>query len=115
MDADLFFSNLLLHHLRVDEIRRSLGMQALHARSGAVHLDLVRTGLSYYLSRLFLPLLRYPRIIQSDALLSIQAAFSTAEMRALSDGICVGSEIRWIPPFRQILTCSPEKSPSTAR
>ena len=115
LDADMFFSNLLLHHLSVDEIRRSLRMQAQHARSGSVHMDLVRTGLSYYLTRIFLPLLRYPRIIQSDALLSVQAAFTVAELRGLANGICVGSEIRWIPPFRQILTCSPEKFPSPAR
>ena len=108
MDADLFFSNLLLHHLGVDEIRRSLGMQARHGRSGAVHLDLVRSGLSYYLTRGFLPLLRYPRINQSDGLLSIQAAFSTAELRALANGICAGSEVRRIPPFRQILVCTRE-------
>jgi hypothetical protein len=107
-DADLFFSNLLLHHLGVDEIRQSLGMQARHARSGSVHLDVVRSGLSYYLTRVFLPLLRYPRINQSDALLSIQAAFRTAELRALADGICAGAEVRRIPPFRQILVCKRE-------
>ena len=112
MEADLYFSNLLLHHLGVDEIRRTLAMQGRHARHGSVHLDLVRTGLSYYTSRLFLPLLRYPRIIQSDALLSIQAAFTVLEMRGLADGVCRGFEVRKALPFRQILICSPEASPS---
>jgi hypothetical protein len=111
LDADMFFSNLLLHHLSVDEIRRSLRMQAQHARYGSVHLDLVRTGLSYYLSRLFLPLLRYPRIIQSDGLLSIQAAFTAMEMRGLAEGICRSFEVHEALPFRQTLTCSPEASP----
>ena len=112
MEADLYISNLLLHHLGVDEIRRSLGTQGRHARYGSVHLDVVRTGLSYYLCRLFLPLLRYPRINQSDALLSIQAAFTIQEMRALANGIRGTSEVRRVLPFRQILTCSPEAAPS---
>lgn len=112
MDADLYFSNLLLHHLQVHEIRRSLAMQGQHARFGSLHLDLVRTSLSYYLTRLFLPLLRYPRINQSDGLLSIQAAFTVAEMRGLADGVCPSFEVRKALPFRQILVCSPEASPS---
>jgi hypothetical protein len=110
MDADLFFSNLVLHHLAVDEIRLSLRMQGLHARCGSVHLDLVRTGFSYYITRLFLPLLRYPRIIQSDGLLSIQAAFTSAELRGLADEVCIGSEVQQIRPFRQILI-SPAAAP----
>jgi hypothetical protein len=77
-----------------------------------VHLDLVRTGFSYYASRLFLPLLRFPRINQSDALLSIQAAFTVAELRGLADGVCPGFEVRKALPFRQILICSREASPS---
>lgn len=115
MDADLFFSNLVLHHLGVDEIRLSLRMQGLHARCGSVHLDLVRTGFSYYLTRIFLPLLRYPRIVQSDGLMSIQAAFTNAELRGLADGVCIGSEVQRIKPFRQILICPQEASPSPGR
>lgn len=115
LDADMFFSNLLLHHLSVDEIRRSLRMQAQHARYGSVHMDVVRTGLSYYLSRLFLPLLRYPRIIQSDALLSIQAAFTIADLRGLADGVCGTCEVRRVLPFRQILICPPKDTLSRGR
>lgn len=107
MDADLYFSNLLLHHLGVDDIRHSLGMQASHARYGSVHLDLVRSRASYYLTRLFLPLLRYPLINQSDGLLSIQAAFTISEMRGLDDGLGGGYKVRRIGLFRQLIICSP--------
>lgn len=107
MDADLYFSNLMLHHLGEGELRHSLGMQGIHARFGSIHLDLVRSRLSYYLTRLILPILRYPRINQSDGLLSIQAAFTALELRGLTTGLRGISKVRRIGPFRQLLRCSP--------
>jgi hypothetical protein len=115
LDADMFFSNLLLHHLGVDEIRRSLGCQAVHARLGAIHLDLVRGPALYYLTRLFLPLFGYPRINQSDGLLSIQAAFSVREMEALGSGFRGRAAVRRALPFRQILYIPPETPRSIGR
>jgi|GEM_PF-2418145 hypothetical protein len=115
MDADLYFSNLLLHHLHVDEIRRSLECQAGHARLGAVHLDLVRGPFLYYLTRLSLPWLGYPRINQSDALLSIQAAFSAREMEALGSRFHGRAVVRRALPFRQILSIQSENPPSAGR
>jgi len=115
MDADLYFSNLLLHHLQVDEIRRSLGCQARHARLGSVHLDLVRGPALYYLTRIFLPLLGYPRINQSDALLSVQAAFSVEEMASLGAPFRGGASVRRALPFRQILSVRSEDAPSGQR
>ncbi|HXP91162.1 MAG TPA: hypothetical protein VN931_09565 [Fibrobacteria bacterium] len=115
MDADLHFSNLLLHHLTEDEIRRSLGRQVAHSRLGAVHLDIVRGPLLYYLTRLSLPLLGYPRINQSDALLSIQAAFTAPEMESLGSGFQGRAVVRRVLPFRQILSIPSENPRSAGR
>ena len=110
IDADLYFSNLLLHHLGVDEIRRSLLRQTMHARHGSVHLDLVRNRFGYYVTRFFLPFLRYPLINQSDGLLSIQAAFTVSEMRGLAHGLPGIHTVSRVLPFRQILVSQPEVS-----
>lgn len=115
MEADFYVSNLLLHHLRVDEIRRSLGLQVRHARFGPVHMDLVRGPVLYYTTRLFMPLLGYPRINQSDGLLSIQAAFSVPEMEALGKGFQDRAAVRRALPFRQILSIPSENPRSAGR
>jgi len=105
-DADLFFSNLFLHHLAEGDIRQSLARQFQHSRLGYIHLDLVRGAVSYYLTRVFMPLLGYSRIIQSDGLLSIQAAFVAKELEAVAREDSGNSEVRSIYPFRQILVMS---------
>jgi len=115
MDADLYFSNLLLHHMKADEIRGSLECQVEHARLGAVHLDLVRGPFLYYATRLFMPMLGYPRINQSDGLLSIQAAFSVPEMEALGKGFQDRAAVRRALPFRQILSIPSENPRSAGR
>ncbi len=107
MDTDLFFSNLLLHHLDEVEIRRSLAFQSLHSCFGSVHLDLVRGAIPYYITRVFMPLLGYSRINQSDGLLSIQAAFSAQELVVASSSNSGITEVRSVLPFRQILVSRP--------
>ncbi len=114
-DADLYFSNLMLHHLDEGELRHSLRMQSHHGLFGSLHLDLVRSRISYYLTRLFLPLLRYPLINQSDGLLSIQAAFTPVELRGLAGGLRGTSNVRRIGTFRQLLYFSPESPIRPAR
>jgi len=103
MDADLHFSNLLLHHLDENEIRQSLERQFQHSALGSIHLDLARSRLSYYLTRAFLPLLGYPRINQSDGLLSIQAAFKARELEMAAAGKSRKAKVGSVFPFRQIL------------
>jgi hypothetical protein len=115
MDADLFFSNLMLHHLDENEIRRSMTSQFQHSRFGAVHMDLERSRVSYYLTRLFLPVLGYSRINQSDGLLSIQAAFRARELEEVARGNSRNAKVRSIFPFRQILTMRKEESRSPGR
>jgi len=112
MDADLFFSNLLLHHLGEDEIRQSLASQFRHSTLGSTHLDLARGAVSYYLARLFMPMLGYPRINQSDGLLSIQAAFNAKELEAAAGGISRRAKVDPVFPFRQILVVNKGAIPS---
>lgn len=115
MDADLYFSNLMLHHLDEKEIRDSLMRQLQHSRYGSVHLDLARSGVSYYLTRVFMPLLGYPRINQSDGLVSIQSAFNATELEAVARENNANAEVRPVHPFRQILTVRKGRTPSLGR
>ena len=115
MDADLYFSNLLLHHLDQDEIRRSMAGQLLHSRFGAIHLDLARGAVSYYLARVFMPLMGCSRINQSDGLLSIQAAFRAEELEALAREYSRRAKVLPVFPFRQVLILPKDENPSPGR
>jgi hypothetical protein len=101
-EADIYFSNLMLHHLQDWEAVRMLRHQFKASRLGVIHFEIQRHFLHYYAAKSQLGSL--PRINQVDALLSIQQAFSRAELRALPQAAGIPYRLRWSLPFRWLLT-----------
>jgi hypothetical protein len=102
--ADLYYSSLLLHHLKDEEVARMLRLQAAKARLGFVHFDLQRNLLHFYLAKILTRLGGFHRINQVDALRSIQQGYIRSELKALSSAAGLASDIRWSFPFRWLLS-----------
>jgi hypothetical protein len=101
-EADVYFSNLFLHHLPDAGIPAMFKAQARASRLGVVHFDLQRHWMHYIGARLALRWAH--RINQIDGLRSIQQAYTRAELAALAQEALPGFRLRWTPPFRWILT-----------
>ena len=100
-EADVYFSNLMLHHLEDADVTRMLQAQARAARIGFVHLDLHRHPLHYYGAAALIRAARLPDIIRRDGLRSIQQGYADGELLALAPA---GSQLRWHFPFRWALS-----------
>jgi hypothetical protein len=98
--ADLYFSNLLLHHLEDDGVRRLLERSAGASARGSVHLDLQRHWIHHYGAMAMVALAGLPRINRVDARLSIQQGYSREEWMGLARGLGPGAEAGWQFPFR---------------
>ena len=98
--ADLYFSNLLLHHLDDRGVRRLLERSARASARGSVHLDLQRHWFHYYGAMALVAAAGLPRINRVDARLSIQQGYTRSEWMALARGLGAGAEATWQFPFR---------------
>ena len=102
-EADIYFSNLFLHHLPDDKLSRMLQRQAAACRVGLAHFDLHRHALHYYPAAALIQVARLPRINLVDGLRSIQQGYTRVELQALASRL-PGAQVRWSFPFRWMLT-----------
>lgn len=102
-EADIYFSNLLLHHLDDAVLPGMLARQAAASRLGLAHYDLHRHWAHLQAARLILWCSRMPDIVRQDGSLSIRQGFSRAELLALVRDL-PGAQVAWHPPFRWLLT-----------
>jgi hypothetical protein len=99
-EADVYCSNLLLHHLPDDGVQRMLRAQSRASRRGWAHYDLHRHWLHFYGASFLLRAAGLPRINWSDGLRSIQQGFRREELLALAPA---GAAVSWHAPFRWCL------------
>jgi SAM-dependent methyltransferase len=83
-ESDIVFTNLLLHHLPVEEAATLLGKMRACARLGGAVFDLDRNAWAFHFLRVFFPLWARSAISPADALISVQQAFRREELRALA-------------------------------
>ena len=100
-EADIYFSNLMLHHLDDADLSGMLQAQCKASRLGFVHLDLHRHPLHYYGASALIRAAGLPKINLSDGLRSIQQGYTSGELLALAPQ---GSRVRWHFPFRWALS-----------
>jgi hypothetical protein len=103
-EADLYFSNLMLHHLEDADVRTMFARQAAASRLGLLHCDLHRHALHFYGARFLLWAARMPDIIRQDGERSIQQGFVRDELCALAQELLPRARIEWKAPFRWMLT-----------
>jgi len=101
-DADVYFSNLFLHHLPDDKLSAMLKRQAKASRLGLLHFDLHRHWAHFYGAVVVIRAARLPRINLVDGLSSIQQGYTRAELQSLGS-VLPGVEVRWSFPFRWML------------
>lgn len=93
--VDIVVCTLFLHHLAEDEVARALADFHSAARMGVVAVDLQR----HVLARQFLPatrwLFRWDPITLHDGPISVDAAFTKAELRRLAPNARVASHAPW--------------------
>jgi SAM-dependent methyltransferase len=102
---DVYTCSLFLHHLREGEALELLRGMA----SGRALLlsDLVRSRLGYWAARLGVRLLTRSPVVHYDAPVSVESAFTRAELRALADAAGIaGARITGHWPFRMLLEWS---------
>jgi hypothetical protein len=98
--ADLYFSNLVLHHLPDAAAARFLERSAEASALGCVHIDVQRHWLHYYGAMALLRAAGFPRINRIDARLSIQQGYTRAELLGLAGVLGPGVDLGWQFPFR---------------
>ena len=103
---DWSLSSLLLHHFGDAANRRVLAEMRRVARAGAVIVDLRRSRLARLLFRPLAALLRMGPVATYDGLVSLEQAWSTAEVERLAEGLPVIELVRRFP-FRFSLVIGP--------
>jgi hypothetical protein len=103
-DADLYYSNLFLHHLPDAALPQLFARQARASRLGFVHYDLQRHWAHFYGASLRLRWAGLPRINWTDGLRSIQQGYTRADLSALAAAGVAGVRLRWCLPCRWMLT-----------
>lgn len=102
--ADIYFSNLFLHHLPDAALPKLFAAQARACRLGFIHYDLQRHWAHFYGASLRIKLAGLPRINWLDGLRSIQQGYTRAELQALADQGAPGARLQWTLPCRWRLT-----------
>lgn len=104
-DCDVAVSSLFLHHLDDPVAAGLLGSMAAAARRGVVVSDLVRSRLGLGLAVVGTTLLSSSRVARVDGPLSVRAARTLAEYRALASASgLAGATVRRVWPERALLT-----------
>lgn len=83
--ADVVVANLVLHHFGTMAAVRALRKAYEAARLGGVVYDLDRSALVFHALRLALPFVVESPVTEADALISVQQAFTTEELRAMAE------------------------------
>jgi SAM-dependent methyltransferase len=83
-DCDVIVSSLFLHHLETDKVEQLLKEVAESARHGVVISDLKRSNLGWTLAWVVSRVITLSPIVRYDGPISVQGAFSTAEIREIS-------------------------------
>lgn len=84
-DQDVIFCSLFLHHLSHDDAKLLLSKMASSTNGLMIVSDLLRTQFGYRLAWLGTRLLSRSHIVHVDGPLSVEAAFTLAEVSALKD------------------------------
>jgi hypothetical protein len=103
-EADIYFSNLFLHHLPDASLPILFKAQARASRLGFVHFDVQRHWAHFYGAALRIQLAGLPAINFTDALRSIQQGYTRQELQALAAQGAPGARLRWVLPCRWMLT-----------
>jgi SAM-dependent methyltransferase len=106
---DVIFSSLFLHHLNEEQAVTLIKRMARATRRMILINDLARTRLGWTAAYLATRLLTTSDVVQTDALLSVEGAFTPGEALALAHHAGLrGATVdrRW--PFRFLLTWRPE-------
>jgi len=102
---DVLMSSLFLHHL--DDESALMFLQRLRRQATCMVLvnDLVRSMPGYVLARVGSRLLSRSAVVHTDGPLSVQAAFTRAELRTLAQQAELqGATVSWRWPWRMLLT-----------
>ena len=102
--CDVAVSSLFLHHLDDDDARQLLLVMAAAARCGIVVSDLIRSRLGLFLAHVATMVLTRSRVARVDGPLSVRAARTVTEYRALlaSAGLG-GATVRRAWPERVVI------------
>ena len=104
---DAVTCSLFLHHIDEDQATAYLRWAAATAERLVLVNDLERGGLGLALAHLAVRLLTTSDVVQVDGPRSVEAAFTTAEARALAERAGLhGATVRRRWPFRYLLTWS---------
>ncbi|WP_190808779.1 methyltransferase domain-containing protein [Flagellimonas sp. S3867] len=104
-ECDILINTLTMHHFDEERIDAFLMQFVKLAKSGVVINDLHRSGLAYYLFKVFSHLFLRTEVARYDGLVSILKGFKKRELVALSKKIPdVMHEIRWKWAFRYVWT-----------
>lgn len=107
---DVVMSSLFLHHLDEGPAAELLACMAAAARSLLLVHDLDRSRPGWWLARWGAPLLSRSPIVRQDARLSVRAAFTRAEARALARRAgLAGARVRRAFPCRWLLSHAPAR------
>lgn len=98
--------HLFLHHLDGPDAAGLLGRMRSAAGRGVFATDLVRSVRGYGLALIASRIATRSRVVHTDALLSVRAAFTPAELADLAERAgLLGARIRTVWPQRMVLTC----------
>lgn len=102
--CDVAVSSLFLHHLDDDEARSLLRSMASASSRGIVVSDLVRSPIGLLLARVGTTILARSRVARVDGPMSVRAARTPAEYRALLDSAgLTGATVRRVWPERVVI------------
>lgn len=107
-EVDVVTCALFLHHLQEDDAVLLLERLSRAARRLLVLSDLRRCGMGLFLSRVVPRLLTRSHVVHTDGVLSVQGAFTPAELHALCRRAgLAGARIRSVFPARMLLEWHP--------
>ena len=102
--ADIYYSNLFLHHLPDAALAPLFSRLAGASRIGFAHFDLQRHWAHFYGASALIRLAGLPRINWVDGLRSIQQGYGRTELQAFANAGVKDAKLSWIGPFRWKLT-----------
>jgi 2-polyprenyl-3-methyl-5-hydroxy-6-metoxy-1,4-benzoquinol methylase len=106
-DYDVLMSSLFLHHLSTEEALGLLTRMGQATRRMVLVNDLIRSRFGYTAAWLGTRALSTSHIVHVDGPLSVEAAFTMAEARALADQAgLTGARMGWRWPWRFLLEWS---------
>lgn len=112
--ADVIINSLFLHHFTDEQVARILAECAEKAEQKVIVQDLIRSRWGYLLCWIGIHLVSRSRVVHTDGLLSVRAAFTMTEMRTILDSIGMHTATlthQW--PERYLIEWPPESKVRT--